>query len=169
MPFPAARHTVPHGGAAGDQRPGAPACPHPQVGGLLRGGQPRIRQVRSRPVRQVRRRHLREVPQKAVAAQDARQAHGDRPGQCPVPPRRVVGAVAVSISKGSHVVVPAALQPTACAHRARLETRTPLGNTQPVFRHFGRFAQGSRRVLRPLAETQFGAAQTMRHYLGRYV
>ena len=158
MPFPAARHAVSDVGAPGDQRPGALPRPYPQVSGLFRCGQPRIRQVHSRPVRQVRRRHLQDIPQEAVAAQVAHKAHGDRPGQCAVPPRRAVSADAASISKGSHVVVPAALQPAACADRARLEADTPPGNAQSVLRHPGRSAHGRRRVPRSMAETQFGAA-----------
>jgi len=90
MPFPAARHAVSDVGAPGDQRPGALPCPHSQVGGLFRCGQPRLRQVRSCSVRQVRRRHLRGIPQEAAAAPDTRQAHGGRPGQRAVPHHAVL-------------------------------------------------------------------------------
>lgn len=158
MPFPAARHAVSDVGTPGDQRPGDRTRPHPQVGGLFRCSQPRIRQVRSRPVRQVRRRHLRDVSQEAIAAQDARQAHGGRSGQCAVPPRRTTCTVIASISKGAHFVVPAALQPAACADRACLEADTPPGNPQSVLRYPGRCARGRRRMLRAMAETQFCAA-----------
>lgn len=153
MPFPAARHAVSDVGTSRDQRPGTFPRLDPQVGRLLWRGQPRIRQIRSRPVRQVRRCHLWGVPQETVAAQDARQTHGDRARQRALPSRGAVGASAASISKGSYFVFPSALQPTARASRACLEADAPPGNPQSVLRHLGRSTHGGRRVLRAMAKT----------------
>ena len=45
----------------------------------------------------------------------------------------------------------------------------PHGDAQPVLRHLGRRADRRLHMLRPLENTQLGAAEIMRHNLRRYV
>ena len=59
--------------------------------------------------------------------------------------------------------------PPVGTRRASLETRAKAGNAQSVLRRPGGTANGGRVLLQRMAGTQFGAAKTMRHYLGRYV
>lgn len=169
MPFPAARHTVPDVGAAGSQRPGAVPCAHPQVGGLLRGSELKVGQIRPFYVREIRRPHVRNLPEETVAAPLARQAHGHRTRQCPIPPCHIVGAAIAQIPQRIDAAVLAAIQPTTGSKRASLETGAETGHTQPVLRHIGRIALRSRVMFRLVEKTEYGAMQIMRHHLRRYV
>ena len=157
MPFPTTRHTVPDVGAPGGQRPGAIPCAHAQVGGLLRGGEFEDGQIRPLDVREIRRPHVRNFPEEAVAAPLARQAHGHRARQCPIPPCHIIGAPVTRIPEGIDPVVLAAIQPAAGSHRAGLEAGAATGHTQPVLRHSGRIATRSRIMFRLLAKTECGA------------
>jgi hypothetical protein len=169
MPLPTARHTMPDVGAARGQGSGADACAHPQIGSVLWRGQSEYGQIHTHHVREVRCSHLRDLSEEASAASLARQAHGDRAGQRQVPPRRTSQAIAAEISIRAQLAVSAAVQPAVGTHRAGLEAGSSNGYAQLLLRNPGRRALSSRAMLRPLATTQFGAAQTMRHYLSRYV
>lgn len=154
MPFPAAWHPMPDVGAAGDQGSRIGPCAHPQVGGLFWRSQPHQRQIHLLHVREVRCPDVRGLPEKAVAASFARQAHGHRAGQRPIPPCRVAGAVAAEIPQGTYAALSTAIQPATGPHRTGLETRPPHGNAQPLLPDIERTARRSRAMLRPLAETQ---------------
>lgn len=169
MPFPATRHTVPDVGSAGGQRPGAFPCAHAQVGGLLRCGEFEDWQIRPLDVREIRRPHIRNLPKETVAAPLARQAHGHRARQCPIPPCHIVGTLVMQIPQDVDPAVLAAIQPATGSRRAGLETGAASGYTQPVLRHIGRFAMCSRVMFRLVEKTECGTVQIMRHYLRRYV
>ena len=169
MPLPTAWHAMSDVGATQGQGSGADACAHPQIGGLLWRGQSAHRQIHTRHVREVRRGHIRELPEEAPAASLARQAHGDRAGQRQIPPRHSACALAATVSKGAQPAFSAAMQSAVGTHRARLEAGSPHGHAQPFLRHVGRTTHRSRAMLRSLATLQSIAAQTMRHYLRRYV
>lgn len=156
MPLPAARHTMPDVGAAGDQGSGADACPHPQIGGLFWGGQSEHRQIHPRHVRKVRRGHVREFSEETPATSLARQAHGCRSGQRTVPPRHSSPAIAAQVPRRAHPAVSAAVQPATGANRAGLEVGPPNGHAQPLLCNPRRIAHLSRKMLRPLAKTKFG-------------
>ena len=169
MPLPTAWHAMPDVGAARDQGSGTDACSRPQIGGLLWRGQFEYRQIHTRHVREIRRGHVRRFPEETPAASLTRQTHGRRAGQRQVPPCRPAGAFTLAVPQGTQPAFPAAIQPAVGAHRACLEAGPPHGNAQPVLRHDERTARCGRAMLRPLATTQFGVAQIMRHYLRRYV
>jgi len=169
MPFPATRHTVPDVGAARGQRPGADPCAHAQVGGLLRGGQFEDWQIRPLDVREIRRSYIRNLPEETVAAPLARQAHGHRARQCPIPPCHIAGAPVAQIPQSVGPAVLAAIQPATGSYRAGLEIGAASGYTQQVLRHLGRIALRSRIMFRLVEKTECGAVQIMRHYLRRYV
>ena len=154
MPFPATRHTVPDVGAARGQRPGAIPCPHPQIGGMLRGGKLEDWQIRPLNVREIRRPHIRNVLEETVAAPLARQAHGHRTRQCTIPPCDIVGAAVTQIPQGADPAIFAAIQPATGSHRAGLETGAAAGYTQQVLRHLGGIALRSRIMFRLLAKTE---------------
>ena len=61
------------------------------------------------------------------------------------------------------------IQPAARPDRAVVETRPSLGKAQPVLPDPRRAHRLCQRMLRSMEETELGAAQTMRHYLRRYV
>ena len=169
MPLPTTWHPVPHVGAARDQGSGPAPCAHPQVGGLLWRGQSAQRQVRSLHVRDVRCRDVRDLSEDAAAASLPRHAYGAGTGQCPVPPRGSAQTVASKISRRAHPAVSATVQSAAGPRRASLEAGPPPGDAQPVLRHLGRRADRRLHMLRPLENTQLGAAEIMRHNLRRYV
>lgn len=157
MPFPATRHTVPNVGATGGQRPGAVPCAHAQVGGLLRGGELEDGQIRLLDVREIRRTNIRNLPEETVAAPLARQAHGHRARQCPIPPCHIVGAPVTQIPQGVDPAVLAAIQPATGSHRTGLEAGAAVGYTQPILCHLGRIALRSRIMFRLLEKTECSA------------
>lgn len=157
MPFPATRHTVPDVGAAGDQRPGAVPRTHAQIGGLLWGCELEDWQIRPFDVREIRRAHIRNISKEAAAAPLARQAHGHRARQRPIPPCHIVGTPVAQIPQSAGLAVLAAIQPATGSHRAGLETGAAAGHTQPVLRHLGRIALRSRIMFQLLAKTERGA------------
>lgn len=167
MPLPTTGHSVSHVGATRDQGSGADPCAHPQVGRLLRGYQFAHRHVHPLAVRHVQRGHVRNLSEDAATASLAWHAHGA--GQCPVPPRGPAQARASKISRRARPAVSAAVQSAAGLHRASLEARPPHGDTQPVLRHPGRRVDRHLHMLRPLANAQLGATESMRHNLRRYV
>jgi hypothetical protein len=169
MPLPTTWHSVSYVGAARNQGSGSAPCPHPQVSGLCWGRQLAHRQVHPLSVRHVQRGHVRDLSEDAAAASLAWHAHGAGTGQCPIPPRGPAQTLAPKISRRAHPAVSAAIKSATGSHRARLETRSPHGDTQPVLRHPGRRGNCHLHLLRPLENTQFSATETMRHNLRRYV
>src|ERR1700694_2100156 len=85
MPLPAAWLPLPQVGTGRDQGSGMAARTDPQIGCLLRRGEPAQRQIRADDVRRVQRRNFRSLPQEATAAPCARPTHGGRTGQSQVP------------------------------------------------------------------------------------
>ncbi len=58
---------------------------------------------------------------------------------------------------------PAALQPATGSDRAAVKADSAPCYSQPLLRHAGRSTQSRQRLLRPLAQTQQGAALTRLH------
>src|ERR1700680_4782487 len=85
MPLPAAWLALLHVGTGRDQGSGMAARTDPQIGCLLRRGEPAQRQIRAGDVRCVQRRNFRSLPQEATAAPCARPTHGGRTGQRQIP------------------------------------------------------------------------------------
>src|ERR1700674_2211867 len=75
MPLPAAWLALPHVGTGRDQGSGMAARTDPQIGCLLRRGEPAQRQIRAGDVRCVQRRNFRSLPQEATAAPCARRKY----------------------------------------------------------------------------------------------
>ena len=169
MPFPTTRHTMPDVGAPRGQRPGAVPCAHTQIGGLLRSGELEDWQIHPLDVREIRRPHIRSLLEETVAAPLARQAHGHRARQCPIPPCHIVGVPVTQIPQGIDPPVLAAIQPATGSRRAGLETGAASGYAQPLLRHLGRIALCSRVMFRLVEKTECSTVQIMRHYLRRYV
>lgn len=169
MPFPAARYAVPHVGSAGGQGSGGFPCANTQVGGLLRRGQPEQRKVRSLFVRHIQRANLRRIPETTPAPSLARQKDGARLGQRPLSPRQTARSFIAAASKAPDAAVLAALLSTTRSDRTSVETGTPVGDAQSLFRHSQRSPARSGILLRPLAKTEPGPTTAMRHHLRRYV
>ena len=155
MPFPAAWHALPNVGAAGVERPGAIACAHSQVDGLLRGRQLAFRKIRIFPERAIRCGDVRSVSEKTLAASLTRYAHGDRAGQCPIPPCHFTGPAVTQIQESVDLAVSATVQPTIGSSRACVEAGTSLGDTQSVLPHLGRIGFCRRVMFRPVEKIQF--------------
>lgn len=154
MPLPAARHALPHVGSARGQRPRINPCPHTQIDSLLRRGELGNREIRIQPMRHVRCQNIRIISQSAAAPTHARQAHGDRLGQRPVPPRQVTRAIPAKASQGTDPLISAAVQPAVSADRTRLETHPTPGHPQQVFRNAWRCTCGCAAMLHTMAKTQ---------------
>ena len=169
MPFPTARHTLPNVDSPGGQRPGVDPRAHAQVDSLLWRSELGDREIRIPLMRHLRCQDIRDISQVTTAPPHARQTHGNRLGQRPIPPRQVTRAVAAKASQGADPPIPAAVQPAVGADRASLETRPTLGHPQPILRDAWRGAGRCRAVLRTMAKTQLSTEAIMRHYLRRYV
>ena len=153
MPFPATWYALPNVDAARVERPGAIACAHSQVDGLLWSRQLAFRKIRIFPERAIRCGDVRSVSEKAIAASLTRCAHGDRAGQCPIPPCCFTGAVIAQIQESVDLAVSATVQPTIGSRRARVEIGTSLGNTQSVLPHLGRIGFRRRVMFRQVGGT----------------
>jgi len=169
MSLPATRLPLPHVGSAGNQGPHPAACANPQVGGLLRRGQPENRSVRTHDVRRLQRPDLPGLPQATAASSHRRPPHNPRIGQRPLSSRRTPGPVSTSTISTPEAAVSAALQSSTRPHRASLEIDPPLGDPQSLLRHAPRSAAGRQRLLRSLAQTESSVAPIMLHYLRRCV
>ena len=169
VPLPTARHTLPNVGSPRGQRPGVDPRAHAQIDSLLWRGELGDREIRIQLVRHVRRQNIRDISQVTTAPPHARQTHGNRLGQRPIPPRQVTRAVVAKASQGADPPIPAAVQPAVGADRASLETDPTLGHPQPILRDAWRGAGRCRAVLRTMAKAQLSAETIMRHYLRRYV
>jgi len=169
MSLPATRLPLPHVGTAGNQGPHPAACANPQVGGLLRRGQPENRSVRTHDVRRLQRRDLPGLPQATAASSHPRPPHDPRTRQRPLSSRRTPVRVSTSASSTPEAAVSAALQSSTRPHRASLETDPTPRNPQSLLRHAPRSAAGRQRLLRSLAQTESSVAPIMLHYLRRCV
>jgi len=169
MPLPAARFALPYVGGTRDQGSHPGTRTDPQVGRLLRCGQPRYGQVRAGHVPGIQWRDVPSLSENTPTPSLPGQTHDHRARQRQVPPRQTFGTFSARVSPRPISSIPAAVQPPARAHRARMETHPAIGNAQSVFRHTTGGARSRQRVLRQMATTQLGPAQTMLHYLSRYV
>lgn len=169
MPLPTARHALPHVGAAGAERPGVATCAHPQIGGLLRRGQPQKRSVGDAARIGVQRRDLRGVSEAIASPSCQRQTAGAHCGQRAVPPFAYARAITAKISPHTHVTLSSTIQPKFEPHRAGVEACAPLGYPQSIFRRTRRTHRCGLRTVRPMATAQCRVAKIMLHYLRRYV
>ncbi len=157
MPLPATWYALPNVGAAGVEGPGAIARAHTQVDGLLWSRQLAFRKICPFPERTIRCGDVRSVSEKALAASLTRHAHGDRAGQCTIPPCHFTGSAVAQIQESVDLAVSATVQPTIGSSRARVEAGTSLGDTQSVLPHLGRIGFRRRVMFRPVEKTQFCA------------
>ena len=169
MPLPTTRYPHPHVGAAGNKGPRRSPCANPQIGCLLWCGQSANRETCLLLFAKLRRANLRGILEEASARSFARQAHGGRARQRPIPPREIAGAAAVQIPSGLDAALPAAVFAATGARRASLEINAATRHPQPVLRHTRRNPCRRRKVSPKVDEAQSYITQTMRHYLRRYV
>lgn len=169
MPLPAARYALPHVGSPRGQRSGADPRAHAQVDGLFWCCEFGERKICMQPVRDVRCQNVRDISQVSVTPTHAWQAHGDRPGQRPIPPRQAARALVAAVTQGADPLVFAAVQPAVGANRTRLEAHTMPGYPQPILRHPGQRAHSHEKVLLGVAKIKHSLETFMRHYLSRYV
>ena len=169
MSLPATRFALPHVGSAGNQGPDPAACADSKVGGLLWGRQFGHRTVRTNDVPYLQRRHVPDFPQAVASPANARTPHDPRARQRSLSSRKAPGRLPSLPCSTVAPVVPAALQPATGSDRASVEADSAPCYSQPLLRHAGRRAESRQRLLRPLAQTQQGAASIMLHYLRRCV
>src|SRR5271168_4850602 len=169
MSLPAAWLAVPDVGATGNQGPDPAPCADPKVRGLLRCRQFGQRPVRAHDVPDLQRRDLPEFPQAAAAPANPRPADALGARQCPLPSREAPEAIPAPSYSRSAAAVLAALQSATRPDRASLEADSAPRDTQSLFRHAARGAQGGQRVLRSMAPTERRITKTMLHYLSRCV
>src|SRR6202521_3755569 len=165
MPLPATWHPLPHVGAAGRQRPSPAPCTHPQVGGVLRGGEPTHRQTGYHLRAEVQRRILPTLPATTAHPSPTRQAPDIGARQRQVPPRPRAPALAAPTPQATHPIILATLQPRAQSDRTGLEADAPIGHPQSALPNARRHPQCRTRALRTLGKTESSVATARRHYL----
>ena len=169
MPSPAARHTLPHVGTTGTQRPGIAPRADTQVNRLLWRGESRQRGVCLFAVRKIRCRNIPPIFETVGTPPSAWQAHGGGAGQRPIPPCNTAQAMAAEIPQSFDPAVSATIQSATGTYRARLEIGAADGDTQSLLCRIGRACFCRRILLRPMEETQRSVEKIMPHYLRRYV
>ena len=169
MPFPATRYTLPHVDPARGQGSSSDPCVHPQIHCLLWRGQPTEREVHLCTLTHIQCGHVRNVLEKTASPPTTPEEDGRYIGQCSLPPRQAAQAATEETSETPRAIVPAAIQPSTSSGRASVETGSSIGYTQSVLCQPGGGTNSHRILFRSVAKTQLSAAQTMRHYLRRYV
>jgi hypothetical protein len=169
MPLPATWHTLPHVGAAGRQRPSPPACTYPQVGGLLRGGEPMHRPTGYHLRAEVQRRILSALPGATAHPSPTWQAPGLAARQRQVPPCPRAPTLVAPTPQATRAIVLTALQSRAQSHRTGLEADASLGYPQSTLPNAGGHSECRTRALRALGKTESAASSVMRHYLSRCI
>jgi hypothetical protein len=169
MSLPATRFSLPHVGAARNQRPDPAACTDPKIRGLLWCRQLGQWTVRPNDVSHLQRGHLQDFPQAPAASIHAGTTNNRGAGQCSISPRETPRRLPSQQCAASDSVVPSAVQSSVGSNRARLETDSAPRHPQPLLRHAARSAQSRQRMFRSMAKGQQCLASIMLHYLRRCV
>lgn len=169
MPFPATRYSLSHVDPARGQGSSSDPCVHPQIHCLLWRCQPTEREVHLCTLTHIQCGHVRNVLEKTASPPVPGEKDGRHFGQRPLPPRQAAKAAAEETSETPRASVPAAIQPSTGSDRASVEVGSSIGHTQSVLCQSERGTNCHRILFRSVAKTQLSAAQTMRHYLRRYV
>jgi len=133
MPFPTARHTLPHVDSAGRQGSHSAARAHTQVRGVLRRRQHPNWQAGHRLRVAIQRRVVLTLSKDAPQASRPRQAAGVDTGQRQVPPCPRTTTLATPTTRGAYAAVLAPIQPGTQSDRACLETHSQVGHPQSAF------------------------------------
>jgi len=169
MSLPTARLALPHVGCTREQGSRVAPCLDAQIDRVFRRGQPDDRQVRPFHDGDLQRGHLPGLPAQTAAAPHAWQAHDRRLGQCPLPPRDPVAALASEVSPPALAPVSATLLAAARTHRESLEAGAAARHPQPILRNPRRGSRCGKPVFQSLVQTQRGTSTSMLHYLSRRV